>query len=88
MYRLYQLALFLRLLVALTSTSFIHPDEHFQHAEVAAKLAFSYPEVSDGPLVTWDWLGSSPVRSVLPLSSTYAAFRLLSVSIQQTRMSI
>lgn len=64
----------LRLLVALTSTSSIHPDEHFQNPEIAAADVFGYP----GLLRTWEWLGDMPCRSIVPVwGSTGLAFSLL-----------
>lgn len=66
----------LRLLVAFTSTSSIHPDEHFQNPEIAAGDVFSYKEGS--LLRTWEWTGDRPCRSVAPVwGSTGAAFVLL-----------
>lgn len=68
----------IRLLVALTSTSTIHPDEHFQNPEVAAELVFDYGTRGDGTLRTWEWLGEQPCRSIAPVwGSVGAAFELL-----------
>lgn len=66
----------LRVLVAFTSTSVIHPDEHFQNPEIAAGSVFDYG--SDGILRTWEWQGTAPVRSIVPvLASTGIGFQLL-----------
>lgn len=57
--------LLLRLIVALTSYSIIHPDEYFQNPEIGAAMVFNYPrDYSDGPLKTWEWLGDAPCRGV------------------------
>ncbi|BGP56575.1 alpha 1,2 mannosyltransferase [Rhodotorula sphaerocarpa] len=66
----------LRVLVAFTSTSVIHPDEHFQNPEIAAGSVFDYG--SDGILRTWEWQGTAPVRSIVSvLASTGIGFQLL-----------
>lgn len=65
--KVYAVLVVLRLLVALTSTSTIHPDEHFQNPEVAARAAFSYDHRGDGPLVTWEWEAGNPCRSIVPV---------------------
>lgn len=76
--RIWVALVLLRLLVAVTSTSSIHPDEHFQNPEVAASLVFDYGDKGDGPLRTWEWLGKQPCRSIVPVwASTGAAFELL-----------
>ncbi|KAI5475906.1 MFS transporter, sucrose transport protein [Pseudohyphozyma bogoriensis] len=76
--KLYSTLIFLRLFIALTSTSFIHPDEHFQNPEVAAASVFNYGEWCDGPLRTWEWVGSQPCRSIVPVNKSMgAAFELL-----------
>jgi len=68
----------LRVLVAFTSPSFIHPDEHFQNPEVAASLSFTYAATGDPPLRTWEWRPPSPCRSLVPVvASTGLAFELL-----------
>lgn len=73
--KVYAALVLLRLLVALTSTSTIHPDEHFQNPEVAASLVFDYGEGDGGLLKTWEWVGSSPIRCIVPVvSSVGAAF--------------
>ncbi|BGP17720.1 hypothetical protein JCM10213_005300 [Rhodosporidiobolus nylandii] len=68
----------LRAVVAFTSTSTIHPDEHFQNPEIAAGLLFDYGDRGDGLLQTWEWTGEAPCRSIVPvLGSTGFAFALL-----------
>lgn len=74
----YVALLLLRLLVAITSTSTIHPDEHFQNPEVAASLIFDYGGGDGGLLKTWEWVGSSPIRCIVPVASSVgAAFGML-----------
>ncbi|KDE05330.1 hypothetical protein MVLG_04246 [Microbotryum lychnidis-dioicae p1A1 Lamole] len=76
--RRWQLLVVLRLLVALSSQSVIHPDEHFQNPELAAAWVFDYSNTGQGPLKTWEWLDQDPVRSVFPVAaSTGVAFQLL-----------
>lgn len=66
----------LRLLVALSSTSYIHPDEHFQNPEIAAAEVFDYTQSnSAGLLSTWEWSSRFPCRSIVPVwTTTGAAF--------------
>jgi len=72
------LLILLRLLVALTSTSAIHPDEHFQNPEIAAGLLFDYSATGNTLLKTWEWIGAKPCRSIAPVwGSTGLAFALL-----------
>ncbi|KAL8290620.1 hypothetical protein RQP46_002878 [Phenoliferia psychrophenolica] len=65
--KLYLSLVALRLLVALTSQSTIHPDEQFQNPEVAAALAFNYDSKGASPLLTWEWKGEKPCRSIVPV---------------------
>ncbi|GAA5991121.1 hypothetical protein JCM10908_006546 [Rhodotorula pacifica] len=70
----------LRILIAFTSTSVIHPDEHFQNPEIAAGAVFEYGGGirGDGPLRTWEWGGPTPARSIVPVfGSTGIAFWLV-----------
>ncbi|GAA5860975.1 hypothetical protein JCM3774_003210 [Rhodotorula dairenensis] len=70
----------LRVLVAITSTSVIHPDEHFQNPEIAADAVFRYEmgPGGSGPLRTWEWRGPTPARSIVPVfGSTGIAFWLV-----------
>lgn len=72
------LLVLLRLLVALSSTSAIHPDEHFQNPEVAAGLLYDYNATGNALLKTWEWIGDKPCRSIAPVwGSTGLAFALL-----------
>lgn len=64
---LYWALVLVRLLVALSSTSTIHPDEHFQNPEVAASLVLDYSPAGDGPLLSWEWVGEHPCRSIVPV---------------------
>ncbi|KAI7946844.1 hypothetical protein MJO29_011371 [Puccinia striiformis f. sp. tritici] len=72
----YSIAVFLRLLIVLTSTSFIHPDEHFQNTEIAIDDVFKR---SSQQTRTWEWdplrfsdytIGGGPVRSIVPVWMT------------------
>lgn len=67
---IYLLLILLRLLVALTSTSTIHPDEHFQNPEIAAALLFPYDQRGDGPLKTWEWGERRACRSITPVGAS------------------
>ncbi|KAK4055890.1 alpha 1,2 mannosyltransferase [Microbotryomycetes sp. JL221] len=69
----------LRWWIAISSTSVIHPDEHFQNSEIAAGIVFDYDTQSSGQLLrTWEWQAALPVRSVVPVSSSIGlAFILL-----------
>lgn len=71
----------LRLLVALTSTSYIHPDEHFQNPEIAAAEVFDYSKSNSGGLLsTWEWSSRFPCRSIVPVwATTGAAFAAVRV---------
>ena len=77
-WRIYGFFVFLRLLIALTSFSIIHPDEHFQNPEIAAHLVFNYSRNGAGPLKTWEWIGDKPCRSIAPIwISSGVAFKLV-----------
>ncbi|GAA5839969.1 hypothetical protein JCM11251_006574 [Rhodosporidiobolus azoricus] len=73
----YGVLVLVRIFIAFTSTSLIHPDEHFQNPEIAAASVFNYADHGDGPLKTWEWTGDSPCRSILPVfGSSGLAFAL------------
>ncbi|GAA6016294.1 hypothetical protein JCM10207_000460 [Rhodosporidiobolus poonsookiae] len=75
---LYFLLVLLRVLVAFTSTSFIHPDEHFQSTEIAAEVVYRFDDAGNGLLRTWEWQGESPCRSIAPIfASSGLAFAAL-----------
>lgn len=75
--RLYGVLALLRILIAFTSTSAIHPDEHFQNPEIAASTVFEYSRLDGGLLRTWEWEGPNPCRSIVPvLGSTGWTFAL------------
>ncbi|GAA6040508.1 hypothetical protein JCM8097_005439 [Rhodosporidiobolus ruineniae] len=75
---LYVVLALVRTLVAFTSTGFIHPDEAFQSPDVAAGAVYVWGGDGDGPLKTWEWLGDSPCRSIVPVfTSTGFAFAVL-----------
>ncbi|GAA5844055.1 hypothetical protein JCM5353_000129 [Sporobolomyces roseus] len=77
-WRTYGALVILRLLIAFTSFSIIHPDEHFQNPEIAADLVFDYSRNEAGPLKTWEWLGNEPCRSIAPVwISSGVAFKLV-----------
>lgn len=76
--RAYLGLLILRILIAFTSTSTIHPDEHFQNPEIAASGVLNYSGANGALLRTWEWAGEAPCRSIVPvLGSTGAAFLAL-----------
>lgn len=79
----------LRLLVALTSTSYIHPDEHFQNPEIAAAEVFDYSRSSsNGLLSTWEWSARFPCRSIVPVwATTGAAFALVRLFTRQSALA-
>ncbi|GAA6053257.1 hypothetical protein NBRC10513_007170 [Rhodotorula toruloides] len=80
--RLYGVLALLRILIASTSTSAIHPDEHFQNPEIAASTVFEYALSSDGLLRTWEWEGTAPCRSIVPVvGSTGWIFALLKLAV-------
>jgi phosphatidylinositol glycan class Z len=69
----YVIAISLRLIIVLTSTSFIHPDEHFQNTEIAVDDVFKQSKYLTR---TWEWdplrlsghaIGGGPVRSIVPV---------------------
>ena len=74
---LYVALVALRLCIALTALSTIHPDEHFQNSEIASTI-FDYSNTRAGPLRTWEWIGNEPCRSIVPVwSTTGIAFAVL-----------
>lgn len=80
--RLYGVLALLRILIAFTSTSSIHPDEHFQNPEIAANTVFSYAPTGDGLLRTWEWRTTAPCRSIVPvLGSTGWLFALSKLAV-------
>ncbi|GAA5956882.1 hypothetical protein JCM3765_006628 [Sporobolomyces pararoseus] len=77
-WRAYTFLVVLRVLIAFSSRSIIHPDEHFQNPEIAAALVFDYSRSGGVPLKTWEWQGGEPCRSVAPLLiSSGAAFSVV-----------
>jgi phosphatidylinositol glycan class B len=52
-------ALFVRILLALSTRTFFQPDEYFQSLEPAHHLVFGYGDL------TWEWLNPKPIRSIL-----------------------
>jgi len=87
-WRIYCAFVILRLLIAFTSLSIIHPDEHFQNPEIAADLVFDYSRNGAGPLKTWEWLGNEPCRSIAPVwISSGVAFNLVKAFIGDSKRS-
>ncbi|BGP33424.1 alpha 1,2 mannosyltransferase [Rhodotorula toruloides] len=79
--RLYGVVALLRILIAFTSTSAIHPDEHFQNPEISASTVFEYARWGDGLLQTWEWEATAPCRSIVPvLGSTGWSLALLKLA--------
>jgi phosphatidylinositol glycan class Z len=84
----YSLLALLRILIAFTSHSFIHPDEHFQNPEVAAGGVFDFERSGEGLLRTWEWKGEAPCRSIVPVwMSTGLSFAVLKVLTPRTLSS-
>ncbi|KAI0647344.1 glycosyltransferase family 22 protein [Trametes meyenii] len=52
-------ALVLRIGIALSTCTFFQPDEYYQSLEVAHYLVFGYGQL------TWEWLASKPIRSIV-----------------------
>ncbi|KAJ7272017.1 glycosyltransferase family 22 protein [Mycena haematopus] len=52
-------ALFVRVLIALSTSTVFQPDEYFQSLEPAHNLVFGYGQL------TWEWLSPRPIRSIL-----------------------
>ncbi|KAI5917217.1 Alg9-like mannosyltransferase [Camillea tinctor] len=69
--RAYLILIAVRLWFALSS-SYLHPDEHFQGPEVIAGQIFSYPV-----RLTWEFTSEHPIRSVFPLWPVYGLPMLL-----------
>ncbi|CAH7675922.1 Alg9-like mannosyltransferase family-domain-containing protein [Phakopsora pachyrhizi] len=74
----YLVLVLIRLIILLTSTSFIHPDEHFQNTEIAISDVFGLINVTR----SWEWskpdisdansqaFGGHAVRSIVPIYAT------------------
>lgn len=58
-YTLTQLAIYIRVLIALFTRTFFQPDEYFQSLEPAHILVFGYGHL------TWEWMISQPIRSII-----------------------
>ena len=54
-----RLALFIRIVIALSTRTFFQPDEYFQSLEPAYHLVFGYGHL------TWEWLTPKPIRSIV-----------------------
>ena len=54
-----QLAIYVRVLIALFTRTFFQPDEYFQALEPAHKAVFGYGHL------TWEWTVSQPIRSII-----------------------
>ncbi|MBW0466645.1 hypothetical protein O181_006360 [Austropuccinia psidii MF-1] len=84
---LYYIFVFLRLVIILTSTSYIHPDEFFQNIEIAIDDVFN-PSKQSHLARAWEWnptkphqifaVGNGPIRSIVPVWLTsHVALNLL-----------
>lgn len=69
-----QLALVVRILVALFTRTFFQPDEYFQSLEPAHHLVFGYGHL------TWEWLTPKPIRSIVYPALNVPIFWLLKMS--------
>jgi hypothetical protein len=66
---LHSFLILLRLIITLTTTSTIHPDEYFQNPEIASNLIFNY--TTQSPILhTWEWTADKPCRSITPVAIT------------------
>ncbi|KAH9948858.1 Alg9-like mannosyltransferase family-domain-containing protein [Amylocystis lapponica] len=77
------LALLVRVSIALATQTFFQPDEYFQSLEVAHHLVFGYGHL------TWEWLSSTPIRSILyPALNIPVYWALKVLGLDQTRLLI
>ncbi|KAF9484713.1 glycosyltransferase family 22 protein [Pholiota conissans] len=57
--RIVQLALSIRITIALLTRTFFQPDEYFQSLEPAHHIVFGYGHL------TWEWMAPQPIRSII-----------------------
>lgn len=69
-----KLALTIRVLIALATSTFFQPDEYFQALEPAHHLVFGYGHL------TWEWLSPHPIRSFIYPALNVPIFWLLRVT--------
>ncbi|KAI0672934.1 glycosyltransferase family 22 protein [Trametes maxima] len=67
-------ALAVRIGIALSTCTFFQPDEYYQSLEVAHYLVFGYGQL------TWEWLASDPIRSIVYPALNVPVYWLLKVS--------
>ncbi|KAJ7156958.1 glycosyltransferase family 22 protein [Mycena crocata] len=67
-------ALFVRVLIALCTWTVFQPDEYFQSLEPAHHLVFGYGHLS------WEWLSTRPIRSILYPAINVPIYWLLKVT--------
>ncbi|KAF8211969.1 Alg9-like mannosyltransferase family-domain-containing protein [Mycena galopus ATCC 62051] len=67
-------ALFVRVLIALSTSTVFQPDEYFQSLEPAHRLVFGYGHL------TWEWLSPRPIRSILYPALNVPIYWLLKVT--------
>ena len=78
----YSLLLLFRLVVCLSSTGYIHPDEFFQNPEASSALVFRDSDICC--LKTWEF-NSPQIRSLsIPLLTTGLPFMLLKLTLGDT----
>lgn len=70
----FSVAVFLRVLIAVSTRTFFQPDEYFQSLEPAYNIIFGY-----GTL-TWEWLAPKPIRSIVYPGINLPVYWLLKVS--------
>ncbi|KAH9945859.1 Alg9-like mannosyltransferase family-domain-containing protein [Epithele typhae] len=70
--RRWLLAIAVRVGIALATDTFFQPDEFFQSLEVAHHAVFGYGHL------TWEWVASRPIRSIVYPALNVAVYRLLS----------
>ena len=71
---LFWIFLWIRLLMAIISTSYHHPDETYQSVEIAHHLVFGKG------YLTWEWTTNNPIRSYLHPLIFAALFYVLKIS--------
>lgn len=68
------LALAVRVVISLLTRTYFQPDEYFQSLEPAHHLVFGYGHL------TWEWMGSQPIRSIFYPLVNVPVFWLLRIT--------
>ncbi|PFH54143.1 glycosyltransferase family 22 protein [Amanita thiersii Skay4041] len=69
-----QVALLLRISIAIFTRTYFQPDEYYQSLEPAYHAVFGYGHL------TWEWLSSQPIRSVIYPALNIPVYWLLKIS--------